>query len=280
MLLRCNNQTVALDQPLVMGVINATPDSFSDGGQHLDPVAAEERARQMIEEGARLIDVGGESTRPGAEPVSEADELSRVLPVIERIAGLGAIISIDTSKPRVMLEACSAGAAVVNDVYALRQPGAMEAAMETGAAVCLMHMQGQPRVMQDNPRYQDVVGEVRDFLAMRIQACLASGIGRDRLLVDPGFGFGKSLAHNLTLLAQLAEFRALGVPLLVGMSRKSMLGAVTGKPATDRLAPGLAAAVLAAWQGAHIVRTHDVKATVEALKLVSAVMPHKTGKAE
>lgn len=260
-----------------MGVINTTPDSFSDGGQYLDPTAAEDRARQMVEEGACLIDVGGESTRPGAEPVSEADELARVLPVIERIAGLDAIISIDTSKPRVMVEACRAGAGLINDVYALRLPGAIDAALQTGAAVCLMHMQGQPRVMQDNPHYQDVVGEVRDFLEMRVHACVTSGMERDRLLLDPGFGFGKSLAHNLSLLARLAELRALGLPLLVGMSRKSMLGAVTGLPAMERLAPGIAAAVMAVWQGAQIVRTHDVKATVEALKLVTAAMPYKTG---
>lgn len=280
MLLRCKNRSLSLDQPLVMGIINVTPDSFSDGGQCLDPIAAEARARQMIEDGASLIDVGGESTRPGAQPVSESDELTRTLPVIERIAGLGAVISIDTSKPRVMREACSAGAGLINDVYALRQPGAMEVAVESGAAVCLMHMQGEPRVMQDNPHYEDVVGEVRDFLAERVKACKSSGMALDRLLLDPGFGFGKRLEHNLMLMARLTEFLGLGCPLLVGVSRKSMLGAISGLPVLQRIHPGLAAAVLAVWQGARIVRTHDVKATVEALKLVAAVMPHQAGKTE
>jgi dihydropteroate synthase len=278
MQLRCKNRVLELDRPLVMGVINVTPDSFSDGGRYLDTEAAVDRAREMVEEGATLIDVGGESTRPGAQPVSEAEELRRILPVIERVAGLAAVISVDTSKPRVMREACMAGAGLINDVYALRQPGALQAAYETGAAICLMHMQGEPRVMQDNPYYADVIVEIRDFLADRLQACYTAGITAEHIVLDPGFGFGKTLAHNLTLLARLGELRVLGLPLMVGVSRKSMLGAITGLPPEQRVHAGLAAAALAVGQGARVIRTHDVRATVEAVKLAAAVMQHKREK--
>lgn len=260
-----------LSTPVVMGVLNVTPDSFSDGGRYLDPAAAEDRARCMIEEGARLIDIGGESTRPGARAVDESEELRRVMPVLERIGSLPTILSLDTSKAGVMREACAAGARLINDVCALRQPGALAVAAGTGAAVCLMHMQGEPRSMQDDPRYSDVVGDIRAFLAERMQACVAAGIPEDRILVDPGFGFGKRLAHNLELLGRLSEFHSLRRPLLVGLSRKSMLGALTGLEPTQRVNAGIAAAVLAVWQGARVVRTHDVRATVEALKLVTAV---------
>ena len=278
MQLRCKNRVLDLGRPLVMGVLNVTPDSFSDGGRYQDVQSAADRAWQMVEEGAALIDVGGESTRPDAEPVSETEELKRVMPVIERIAELPAVISIDTSKPRVMREACAAGAGLINDVYALRQPGAMQAARETGAAVCLMHMQGEPRVMQDQPHYKVVVAEIGEFLAARRQACIAAGIPAERIVLDPGFGFGKTLAHNLTLLARLGELRVLGGALLVGISRKSMLGALTGLPPGQRVNAGLAAATLAVLQGARIIRTHDVRATVEAVKLATAAMQYRTEK--
>jgi dihydropteroate synthase len=267
----CRDKTLDLSRPIVMGVLNVTPDSFSDGGRHFGVDQAVARAREMVEEGAALLDVGGESTRPGAQPVDEAEELRRVIPVIERIAGLPAVISVDTSKPGVMRAACAAGARLINDVCALRQPQALEAAVDCGAAVCLMHMQGEPGTMQAGPSYTDVVREVGDFLAGRRRACLDAGIAADRILLDPGFGFGKTLAHNLSLLAQLDTLRRLGAPLLVGMSRKSMLGAVTGQPPEGRLPAGLAAAALAVWQGASIIRTHDVRATVEAVALAAAV---------
>jgi dihydropteroate synthase len=266
----CRDKTLDLGSPQVMGVLNVTPDSFSDGGRHFGVEQAVARAREMVAEGAALVDVGGESTRPGAQPGDEAEELRRVIPVIERIAGLPAVISIDTSKPGVMRAACAAGARLINDVYALRRPGALETAAASGAAVCLMHMQGEPRTMQADPGYADVVREVGDFLADRRRACLDAGIAPERILLDPGFGFGKTLAHNLSLLARLETLRRLGAPLLVGVSRKSMLGAITGQPPEERLSAGLAAAALAVWQGASIIRTHDVRATVEAVKLAAA----------
>ncbi len=271
MLLRSHKHSISLDRPRVMGILNVTPDSFSDGGHYLDPSIAYERACQMVDEGADFIDVGGESTRPGAAAVSELDELRRVIPVIERIATLPVIISIDSSKARVMREACEAGASLINDVYALRQPAALEAAHQAGAAVCLMHMQGEPRMMQDKPTYDDVVADVKKFLSDRIQACLSIGIPADRILVDPGFGFGKTLAHNLALLARLSELEQLGRPILVGLSRKSMLGTVTGRPVEQRLHAGVAAAVTALERGAKIIRTHDVAATVDAVKLMIAL---------
>ena len=254
-----------------MGVLNVTPDSFSDGGKFATPDAALAQARAMVAEGAAIVDVGGESTRPGAQPVPEAQELDRVLPVIDRIRReLDCAISVDTLKPGVMRAACAAGAELINDVMALRAPGALEAARDTGAAVCLMHMQGEPRTMQQAPHYDDVIGEVRAFLEQRVAACVAAGIARDKIVVDPGFGFGKTLAHNLRLLAGIERLADLGLPVLVGVSRKSMFGQLLDRPANQRVAGGIAAAALAAWQGARIVRTHDVRATMDALKVTAA----------
>ena len=272
MQLRLSCGTIDLSRPVVMGVLNVTPDSFSDGGRFSNLDAAVLQARQMAAEGAAIIDVGGESTRPGAAEVSEDEEISRVVPVIKAITGLGVAISIDTSKPRVMRAAVGAGASMVNDVYALRRDGALPMAASLDVAVCLMHMQGEPRTMQDNPRYDDVTGEVTAFLSGRVAACMRAGVSRERIVVDPGFGFGKTARHNLELLANLGRVAALGLPLLVGLSRKSTLGQLTGRPAGERLAAGLAAAVLAVERGAHIVRTHDVGATLDALKVTAAVM--------
>ena len=272
MQLRLKSRTVDLSAPVVMGVLNVTPDSFSDGGRFAATDAALAHARSLVADGARIVDVGGESTRPGAQPVPEAQELERVVPVIERIrAELDCAISVDTAKPGVMRAACAAGAELINDVMALRAPGALQAARDTGAAVCLMHMQGEPRTMQQAPAYADVVEDVRAFLAGRVAACVAAGIPRERLVVDPGFGFGKTLDHNLALLAGIDVLADLGLPVLVGVSRKSMFGALLERPADQRVAGGLAAAVLAAWQGARIVRTHDVRATMDALKVTAAV---------
>jgi dihydropteroate synthase len=261
-----------LRSPQVMGILNVTPDSFSDGGAFFSVEDACSRAERMAAEGAAIIDVGGESTRPGADDVGVEDELQRVLPVIERLAArLSVPISIDTSKPEVMRRAADAGASLINDVRALRAPGALSAASATGLPICLMHMRGEPRTMQRDPVYSDVVSDVREFLAERIEACQDAGCTKDRLLIDPGFGFGKSLAHNLTLLARLSEFESLGVPMLVGLSRKSMLGALTGKPVGERLGASIAAAVIAARGGANILRVHDVAATVDALAVTVAV---------
>ena len=262
----------------IMGVLNVTPDSFSDGGQYLDPATAVARARAMVAEGAHIIDVGGESTRPGASPVSAEEEIARVVPVIEALAGeLDVCISVDTSKARVITAAVNAGASLVNDVRALQEPGALEAAADTDAWVCLMHMQGQPRTMQANPRYNDVLSDVRDFLLERVQVCLDAGIERDRLILDPGFGFGKTLEHNLDLLANLRVLQATGLPVLVGVSRKSMIGSITGRDAGARVHGSVAAAVIAAMQGAAIVRVHDVAATADGLKICEAVMAHTQG---
>jgi len=255
-----------------MGVINVTPDSFSDGGRYVDSVAAVTHALRMIDEGAGLIDVGGESTRPGAPSVSVETEIERVVPVIEALAARTKIpISIDTSKPAVMTAAVHAGASMINDVRALREPGAMQAAARTDAAICLMHMQGEPRTMQSDPRYSDVVAEVRDFLRERTEACLASGIAKNRLVVDPGIGFGKRLEHNLALLAGLPAVTALGWPVLIGVSRKSMLGTLLGRAVDERVAGGVAMATAAVLAGASIVRTHDVAATVDAVKVAVAL---------
>jgi dihydropteroate synthase len=272
MQLRLKTRTLDLTAPVVMGVVNVTPDSFSDGGRHAGVDAALARARAMVEEGAAIVDVGGESTRPGAGAVAEDLELERVLPVIGRIRQeLDCIVSIDTTKPGVMRAACAAGAELINDVMALRTPDALAAARGTGAAVCLMHMQGEPRTMQQAPAYGDVVGEVGGFLRERVAACVAAGIAAEQLVIDPGFGFGKALEHNLRLLAAIDTIAAIGPPVLVGLSRKSMFGSLTGQPVDARLAAGLAAAVLAVWQGARIVRTHDVRATMDALKVTAAV---------
>ncbi|MDE2448905.1 MAG: dihydropteroate synthase [Gammaproteobacteria bacterium] len=271
-LLRCADRTLDLTRPVVMGVLNVTPDSFSDGGRFASVDAAVEAGQRMAAEGAALIDVGGESTRPGAQPVSLQDELQRVLPVIERLrSAIAAVISIDTSRPEVMRAAAAAGAGFINDVRALRAPGALEAAAASGCGVCLVHMQGEPRTMQVAPHYADVVGEVRAFLAARLAACRSAGIGAARLTVDPGFGFGKNLEHNLTLLRHLAELAVEGTPLLVGLSRKATVGTLTGRPPGERVYGSVALAVLAAQRGARIIRVHDVAATVDALKVTAAV---------
>ena len=260
------------DRPRVMGVLNVTPDSFSDGGRYLDPSAAVDHAHAMAQAGAAIIDIGAESTRPGAEPVSAGEELDRLLPVLERLVGeLDVPVSVDTGKPEVIAAVTSAGASLINDVYALRAPGALEAAAEAECAVCLMHMQGEPRTMQADPHYDDVVEEVCDFLESRANACEDAGIARDHLLLDPGFGFGKTTGHNLLLLRHLPELLDLGYPVLVGLSRKSTIGELTGaRDPADRLAGSLAAASLAAWLGASVVRAHDVAATVQALAIIHA----------
>ncbi len=275
-ILHCGTHTLDLAQPRVMGILNVTPDSFSDGGRFLDREAALAQGRALVAEGADLLDVGGESTRPGAEPVPVQEELDRVIPVIEALAGeLPVPLSVDTSKPEVMRAAVAAGASLINDVAALRRPGALAAAAESGVPVCLMHMQGEPGTMQREPSYRDVVAEVRNFLAGRIAACEAAGIPRDRLLVDPGFGFGKTLAHNLALLRDLPALRSLGVAVLAGLSRKAMIGALLdGAPVDERLYGSLAAAVLAVERGAAIVRVHNVAPTVQALRIVAAVRDH------
>ena len=270
-ILRCGRFELALERPLVMGVVNVTPDSFYDGGRHFGPAAAIAHARRLAEEGADLLDIGGESTRPGAAPVTAAEELARILPVLEGIAGLDVPVSVDTTKPEVMRAALAHGAAMINDVTALAAPGALELVAAADAAVCLMHMQGSPRTMQADPAYADVVGEVRDFLAARAAACVAGGMVRERIVVDPGFGFGKTVAHNLALLAQLGAIAALGFPVLAGWSRKSSLGRITGRPVEERLAGSLAAALIAVQRGARIVRVHDVAATRDALAVLAGV---------
>ncbi len=260
-------------RPLVMGVVNVTPDSFSDGGLFASREHAIAHALDLVEQGADILDIGGESTRPGAEPVTEAAELERVVPVIAGIRAASAIpISVDTSKPAVMRSAVGAGADMINDVNALRAPGAVATAADLEVPVCLMHMQGEPRTMQQAPAYEDVVAEIKAFFQARIRDCRAAGIPSQALVLDPGFGFGKTLAHNLQLLAGLERFAALGLPLLAGLSRKSMLGAITGRERPDqRLAASVAAAVLAAERGAAIIRVHDVVETVDALKVLQAL---------
>lgn len=268
----CAGRSLDLSRPCVMGVLNVTPDSFSDGGDFFSPEDALHRAERMVEEGADILDIGGESTRPGAVPVSAQDEIDRVVPVIEALRSrISLPISIDTSKPEVMRAAVSAGAGMINDVRALRSPGALDAAVETGVPVCLMHMQGEPGNMQAAPEYGDVVTEVRDFLHRRVGDCISAGMAPGHLLLDPGFGFGKTLAHNLALLAGLEELCGLGQPVLVGLSRKSMIGALTGRPVDERLSGSLAAAVLAVERGARLVRVHDVAATVDALRVAWAL---------
>ncbi len=269
----CAGKQLDLSRPRVMGILNITPDSFSDGGDFLSVDLAIEQAYRMVEEGAAIIDVGGESTRPGAPTVSETEELDRVLPVIEGIArDLPVPISVDTSKPNVMRSAVAAGAGLVNDVMALQAPGAVAAVADLNVPVCLMHMQGEPRTMQKSPRYSDVVSEVKAFLAQRIDCCISAGISRSRLLIDPGFGFGKTLEHNLALLRDLQKIAELNLPLLVGLSRKSMIGALLDEPVNNRMYGSLAAAVLAVERGARIIRTHDVKPTVDALALSAALL--------
>lgn len=272
MKLKCRDRELDLSRPRVMGVLNVTPDSFSDGGRYQSLDAALDRAVRMVEEGASIIDVGGESTRPGADPVDAAREMARVIPVIERLSReLDVVISIDSMKPAVMQAAIEAGAHLINDVNALQAPGAMQVAADSGAAVCLMHMQGEPRRMQESPQYEEVEAEVTAFLLARVEACRAAGIADDGILMDPGFGFGKTLAHNLALMNGLKALCSHGWPVLVGVSRKSMLGALLDVPPEARVHGGTAAAVLATWAGVSIVRTHDVRPTVEALKVVDAV---------
>jgi dihydropteroate synthase len=275
-LLRCATRTIDLTRPQVMGVLNVTPDSFSDGGQHHSVDAAVGHGLRMVEEGAAIIDVGGESTRPGAAPVSADEELRRVLPVIKSLrAKTDAIISIDTSKPEVIRAASDAGAGLINDVRALSDEGALEAAAATQCAVCVMHMQGDPRSMQLAPHYVDVVKEVKEYLHERTQRCRTAGISADRIVIDPGFGFGKTLEHNLQLLRHLRELGSeppgAGWPIMVGLSRKSIVGRLTGRSADQRVHGSVALAVMAVINGACIVRVHDVGATVDALKTVDAV---------
>jgi len=272
MLLSCGRYTLDLSTPVVMGVVNVTPDSFSDGGRFLDPREAVLQARRLAAEGAALIDVGGESTRPGADPVEPAEELDRVLPVIEAIvAELDLPVSVDTSKPEVMEAALEAGACMVNDVLALRAGGALEVVAASDAAICLMHMQGRPRSMQKEPSYRDVLQDVHHFLSERVAACEAAGIDRSRLVIDPGFGFGKTLDHNLALLAGLDDFTREGLPVLAGLSRKSMIGQLTGRPTAERLVGSVVLAALAVERGASIVRAHDVAATVDAIRIAAAL---------
>ena len=271
--LDCNGRILKLDRPRVMGIVNVTPDSFSDGGEHFDADAAIAHGLKLAEEGADLLDIGGESTRPGAQEISIEEELRRTIPVIEALAQRVSIpIAIDTSKPEVMRAAIAAGAGMINDVYALRREGALDAAAALGVPVVLMHMLGEPRTMQANPEYDDVVGEVHRFLAERIFAAEMAGIARKHILVDPGFGFGKNLQHNLQLLAQLYRFTELGVPVLAGLSRKKSIGELTGREdPRERIFGSLAAHLLAAQNGAMLLRVHDVAATVDALKVWNAV---------
>ena len=281
--LDCGGRILDLSAPQVMGILNVTPDSFSDGGQlyqnsQLSYDAAIRRATEMVAEGATIIDIGGESTRPGAAPVSLQQEMDRVLPLVEQISHqVDAIISVDTSSPELMVEAARLGAGILNDVRALGRPGALAAAASTGLPVCVMHMQGSPATMQNAPCYDDVLEEVVAFLAQRIDACQDAGIPRDKLLLDPGFGFGKSLEHNLRLLNNLGRFHELGAPLLIGTSRKTMIGQVLGKEVDQRLYGSLATAAVAVMQGAQILRVHDVAATAEVVRMTAAVRDERFG---
>ncbi|EPF1398359.1 dihydropteroate synthase [Pseudomonas aeruginosa] len=271
-LLPCGSRVLDLARPHVMGILNVTPDSFSDGGRYDRLDDALRHAERMVREGATLIDVGGESTRPGARSVSPTEELERVAPVVERIAReLDVVISVDTSTPAVMRETARLGAGLINDVRSLQRDGALDAAVDSGLAVCLMHMRGEPQTMQDAPAYQDVVAEVGAFLQERVNACVAAGIDRERLLLDPGFGFAKTLEHNLVLFRHLQALHGLGLPLLVGVSRKSMIGKVLGREVDERLYGSLALAALALAKGARIIRVHDVAATVDVMRMISAV---------
>lgn len=276
MRLRCGKHQLDLSRPQVMGILNTTPDSFSDGGSYYlgDRLSVDQalfRAEQMLAQGASIIDVGGESTRPGAAVVTEQEELDRVMPVIEALVQqLDALVSVDTSTARVIRESARVGASLINDVRALEREGALQAAVDSRLPVCLMHMQGQPQTMQQQPHYSDVWLDVSGYLQNRAQACIAVGIPQDQILLDPGFGFGKTLAHNFTLLRQLPRLQALGYPLLVGMSRKSMIGQLLNRPVDQRLAGSLALALLAAQKGAAIIRVHDVAETVDVLRVLEA----------
>ena len=273
----CRDKRLSLAMPRVMGVLNATPDSFSDGGRYLrngriDPSVAAAVAEQMVADGAAIIDVGGESTRPGASPVDSEEELRRVIPIVERLSAMATIISVDTSKAIVAREALDAGAHLINDVRALEDPDLLEVVAESDAGVCLMHMRGEPRTMQDAPHYKNVIAEVSDYLRKRAECSEAAGIARQRISIDPGFGFGKSLEHNLALLRHLREIAAIGYPVLVGLSRKAMIGTITQRKSDARVAGSVAAAIFAVQNGARIVRTHDVAETVDALKVATRIM--------
>lgn len=274
--LRCGDRLIDLREPQVMAIINVTPDSFSDGGKYHAGSALLDKILAQVDlacaEGARLIDIGGESTRPGAAPVSEAEECQRVLPVVEAIAQrFDVAISVDTSNATVMRESAVLGAALINDVRALQQPNALQEAAASGLPVCLMHMRGDPVSMQNNPEYQDICREVEVFLRARVAACVAAGINQDQIVLDPGFGFAKNLAHNLELFRRLPEIVAWGYPVLVGVSRKSMIGALTGRAVAERLAGSVAMAAMAVERGAHIIRAHDVKETVDAVRIAQAL---------
>ncbi|MEI6721113.1 MAG: dihydropteroate synthase [Betaproteobacteria bacterium] len=269
--LRCGRFSLPLDFPLIMGVVNITPDSFSDGGQFLSAQAAIAQAERLVSEGAAILDLGAESTRPGSAPVSEDEELARLLPVLEALRGLEVPVSVDTRRARVMREVLAAGASMINDIEALSGPGSLEAVAASGCGVCLMHMQGAPATMQVAPHYDDVVAEVGAFLAARAAAVESAGISRDRIVVDPGFGFGKTVAHNLELLRDLPRMAVSGLPVLAGLSRKATLGVLTGRLAVERMPASIAAALLAAQRGATILRVHDVAATRDALAVWRAV---------
>jgi dihydropteroate synthase len=271
MFLQCGSQELNLTSPRIMGIVNVTPDSFSDGGFYFKPDAAIAHAEQLLEEGADILDIGGESTRPGAAPVGIQEELDRVIPVIEGLQGARALLSIDTRKPEVMRAALMRGVAMVNDIDALQNPQTLEIVAASGAAVCLMHKKGTPQTMQQAPQYENVVHEVKEFLRQRVDAAVAAGIDKSRIAIDPGFGFGKTLEHNLALLAHLREFHALGVPVLAGLSRKSMLGALTGQGPENRVNASVAAALIAVMNGANILRVHDAGAMRDALKIWNAV---------
>lgn len=271
-ILQCGKHQLDLSRPHIMGILNITPDSFSDGGQYNTLDAALHRAGNMLEAGASLLDVGGESTRPGAQAVSPQQELDRVAPLVEALVkNFDCIVSVDSSTPQVMTESAALGAGLLNDVRALQREGALEAAAQTGLPVCLMHMRGEPQTMQDAPQYDDVAAEVAAFLQQRVDACVVAGISRERIVLDPGFGFAKTLQHNLELFSRLPELHALNLPLLVGVSRKSMIGSVLDKPVDQRLYGSLALAVMALERGGKIIRVHDVAQTMDALKMFEAV---------
>jgi len=262
---------IDLSKPCIMGILNVTEDSFSDGGLYLDAGKARDRAQVMIDEGADIIDIGGESTRPGAEPVSLEEELERVIPLVEYISKLGVPVSVDTNKAELMKAAVAAGASMINDVCALQNEGAVEMVARLDVPVCLMHMKGIPRTMQNQPQYDDVVNEIKDFFYQRVQACEAAGINRDNIILDPGFGFGKTLEHNLSILNRLGELQDPELPILVGMSRKSMIDAIIHKPAEQRVSASVALAVVAWQMGAKIFRVHDVAETKDALKMITVL---------
>lgn len=276
MQIKARGSVLDLSTPKVMGILNVTPDSFSDGGTHNRYQDALEHVAKMVQHGAAIIDIGGESTRPGAAEVSVNEELDRVIPVVEAIAQRFDVwISVDTSKALVMAEAANAGMHIINDIRSLHEPDALDVAAKTGLPVCIMHMQGQPRTMQEAPNYENVVREVKDYLNNEITRCVTAGIDRQQIILDPGFGFGKNLSHNYQLLANLEQFHNFGLPLLAGMSRKSMIGQLLNVPPQERLAGSLTCAVIAAMQGAHIIRVHDVKETVQAMQVVQMTLSEK-----